>query len=351
MTNSDKKRGLLPPLKPKSMLWISVISVALYPWILAAFHWAISINGFDLQTPTKIDGSTVLAALILLAAFIVPLINLSMASQPNDAALETDIRSRRFALLAVAAPTLYVFFGVVTYMAGVTIPDPWLWTPAWLVLGYWLSTRGQLVAQPKSTAMSAKLRVAHGIVGSVTALFLLFHIVNHLVGLFGPEAHAAFMELGRSIYRSPVIEPILVAMMLFQIVSGLRLLWGWSESNIDGYRVFQLASGIFMAIFILGHMNSVFIFARTYLGIPTDWAFAAGLPTGLINDPWNIRLLPHYALGVFFSLAHLFSGLRVVMLAHQVKLATANRIWWCGILLSTLTAVAIISALVGVRID
>ena len=41
-------------------------------------------------------------------------------------------------------------------------------------------------------------------------------------------------------------------------------------------------------------MDSVFLFARTYLGIDTGWGFATGAPTGIVKDPWNIRLLPHY---------------------------------------------------------
>jgi hypothetical protein len=48
-------------------------------------------------------------------------------------------------------------------------------------------------------------------------------------------------------------------------------------------------------------MNSIFfIFARTYLGIDTGWDLATGAPTGLVKDPWNIRFVPHYWLGVFF---------------------------------------------------
>ncbi len=30
------------------------------------------------------------------------------------------------------------------------------------------------------------------------------------------------------------------------------------------------ASGVYLAAFILGHMNSVFVYARMHLGIPTD---------------------------------------------------------------------------------
>ena len=45
---------------------------------------------------------------------------------------------------------------------------------------------------------------------------------------------------------------------------------------MDRFRTFQIASGIFLAAYVLGHMNSVFVFARHYLGIDSDWAFATG---------------------------------------------------------------------------
>jgi len=86
------------------------------------------------------------------------------------------------------------------------------------------------------------------------------------------------------------------------------------------------------------------------MNIPTDWAFAAGLPTGLIRDAWNIRLLPHYALGVFFVLAHLASGLRVVMLAHGIRTFVANRVWWSGVLLSIAISAAIMCGMTGLRL-
>ena len=64
-------------------------------------------------------------------------------------------------------------------------------------------------------------------------------------------------------------------------------------------------------------MNSVFVSARGVHKIVTGWDYASGAPPpGLITDAWNIRLLPHYALGVFFVLGHRASGLRVVLIAH-----------------------------------
>ena len=105
-----------------------------------------------------------------------------------------------------------------------------------------------------------------------------------------------------------------------------------------------------LAVFLLAHMNSAFISARAVHHIETNWAWAAGLPTGLIRDSWNIRLLPHYAFGAFFVLGHLVSGARVVMLNHRVGLATANRFWFAGLAISALIATAIIAGLCGIRL-
>lgn len=323
---------------------IAAVSAALYPWLLDAFHWSVTTNTGG--------GRGVLAALLLLAAFAVPLLNLNLASRATPGA--GDIRARRFALLAVTAPTAYVFFGVLSGMAGSKLPDTWLWIPAWLLFGLWaaagLSRTPDQTTAALRAPISARLRVGHGISGAVVALYVVFHLFNHLFGLVSPEAHAAVMDAGRAVYRATVIEPVLVAAMLFQIVSGLRLAWRWSDTGADRYRMFQVASGVFLSLFILGHMNSVFIYARAWMKIPTDWAFAAGLPTGLIHDAWNIRLLPHYALGVFFVLAHLASGLRVVMLTHGATTATANRVWWLGASFSVIVAAAIMCGLAGLHL-
>lgn len=332
-------------------VWLAAISVALYPWILVAFHWCVTPGSGGIPGGPLSTMATLSAALLLLAAFAVPLINLLLAEGPrrSDGLIAQQVRSRRFALLAFTAPTAYVFFGVLTYMAGSKIPDAWIWSPAWLLFA-WLASRPAAVRSVHHSRPSARLRVAHGVSGAIVAIYVLFHLFNHLFGLVGPDAHAAVMAIGRKVYRAAFIEPVLVAAMLFQIATGLRLAWMWSEMSVDRYRVFQVASGVFLSVFILGHMNSVFVFARTFLKIPTDWAFAAGLPAGLIHDAWNIRLVPHYALAVFLVLAHLCCGLRVVMLAHGARVPAANGIWWTGAVLSALVSVAIMCGMTGLRL-
>jgi hypothetical protein len=137
---------------------------------------------------------------------------------------------------------------------------------------------------------------------------------------------------------------------LFQVVVGVRLAWHWSSRPVDAYRVFQIGSGTYLAAFILTHLNSALVSARAVHHAETNWAWASGAPTGLIYDAWSIRLVPHYALGVFFVLAHLSSGLRGVLIAHGASVVVANRIWTAGLVAGGLASVAIMSGLCGARI-
>ena len=95
-------------------------------------------------------------------------------------------------------------------------------------------------------ARSPRLRTLHASSALVIGLFLLLHIANHLVGLAGREDHIAFMTAIRPLYRNLVVEPVLLFLLAFQIVSGVdkrrdeidalivaRLSSGWSLDRLD----------------------------------------------------------------------------------------------------------------------
>ena len=311
-----------------------------YPFLLDAFHIVVGPP----STPSSV--STVIPAAVVLACILaVPALGLVFAAR-----MQAGTGARRLAYACVVAPTIYVFLGVVQAMVGSVVPDELIWCVLWSAAAVWAWSRSPATAEGHPAPGVGRWRVVHGISGAIVLLYVGFHIVNHLFGLIGPEAHARVMDLGRKIYRAPSIEPLLVALMLCQVGSGLYLAWRWSVTALDSRKTFQVASGFYLSVFILGHMNSVFLYARTYLGIPTGWAFATGAPTGLIHDAWNIRLLPHYLLGVFFVLAHLSSGLRVVLIAHGTDRTTADRIWLTCTLASAAVATAIIIGMCGVRV-
>jgi hypothetical protein len=285
------------------------------------------------------------AAGILALAFAVPFLGIALARR-RDASTKAR---RLLAYASVTAPTSYVFLGVVQALVRSPIPDEIVWTAIWLAAAIWSQVASTSVAEEAPSL--ARWRVVHGLTAAVLVIYVLFHLANHLFGLAGPEAHAAVMKIGRTVYRSRIGEPLLVGAMLFQVGTGLFLAWRWSAAPQAFHRTFQVASGAYLSLFIIGHMNSVFVYARRFLHIPTDWNFAIGAPTGLIHDSWNIRLLPHYALGVFFVLSHIASGLRVVMIAHGVAPRRANRLWGMAVILSAAIAAAIIAGMCGVRIS
>ena len=311
-----------------------------YPFLLRAFHAVVGTQAIT-PAPLTIVGAT----LILAVAFVVPFLSLALACR-RDA----DPGALRLAYAGAAAPTLYVFLGVVQALLHSPINDEIVWCVLWLAIAIWSqTTRNPVVAATSPTV--GRWRIVHGMTAAVLSLYVAFHLTNHLFGLIGPDAHAAVMKFGRVVYRSRVGEPLLVAAMLFQIGTGLFLAWRWSASPQGFHRTYQVGSGAYLSLYILGHMNSVFIYARSFLGIPTDWNFAIGAPTGLIHDAWNIRLLPHYALGAFFVLSHLASGLRVVLIAHGVARRAANRLWGAGVAISAVISAAIIAGMCGVRIS
>jgi hypothetical protein len=306
----------------------------LYPFVLRVVHQSLGSPSLAWAAPA-----------LLVAAFAIPLVGFGFA-----VLMRSPSSLRRLAFASIGAPTLFVFLVVVQALLSSRVLDEWPWVIIWsaLALLAWVRARSDVVEPFVDGAR--RWRVAHGVSGAIVLPYVLFHITNHLFGLIGPEAHAAVMNIGRRVYRAPVIEPLLVVLLLFQIASGLRLAWRWSARQTGFYRTVQVASGVYLSLFILGHMNSVFIYARRFLGIPTDWAFATGGRAGLLHDAWNIRLVPHYTLGVFFVLVHLFSGLRVVLITHGVAEQAADRVWLLGAILSALVAIAIIVGMCGVRL-
>ena len=362
MTSIEQSRvqpgddGLANTVVDKLCRLIPAAGAISYPFWLDAFHLVVSPSGGPLSA-ARIFG----AALCLFAATAMPLLGLACAfwmttAATREASASFELRARRLAYITIAAPPLFVLTGVGLGLLHLHVSDELVWVVGWLAACTYVllgsEAKPGLAAPSVPAARSiAKWRVVHGVAAVVILVYVLFHLTNHLLGLWGPEVHAAVMKTGRLVYRSAVVEPVLVALMLFQVIVGARLAWRWSSLPSDAFRVFQIGSGVYLAAFILTHLNSAFISARAVHHTETDWAWASGAPIGLIHDAWSIRLVPHYALGVLFVLAHLCSGLRAVLLAHGVGETSVNRIWTAGLVASALVSAAIMSGLCGVRIS
>jgi hypothetical protein len=314
----------------------------IYPLLLVSLHH----SGRHFVQATDATGKLLAGLAVGLSAalvYSVPLLSFAAISQSAG-----QIRTRQFAHLAFAAPPLFVMIGVFFYMLNVPNGDYAFWAIAWLgVLAF--AAFGSPTNEMPATA-PRWLRTAHGFsAAAIIAIFLAWHLVNHMTAAWSLEENKKIMDLLRVWYRSDIVQPILVALFAFQLLSGLRLLWAAIARKADIYSSIQTATAAYLVVYITSHLIAVFILARMFQGIDTTFEWASGAPTGLLHDPWNVRLIPHYSLAPLFVISHLAMGLRAVLIGHDVRVAFANCFAWvvCGIGLGVSLAITIAQLSVG----
>ena len=147
----------------------------------------------------------------------------------------------------------------------------------------------------------APLRALHLISALGLILFLALHIGNHIAGLWGQEAHIAYMAAARRVYRAALVEPVLLALVAWQVISGLTMvLRGW-RARRGRVAWLQALSGLYLAVFLLNHVGAVLV-GRFVLHLDTDFRFAAA---GFHAPGWPLFFGPYYALAVAGLGAHL----------------------------------------------
>src|SRR5215469_986898 len=244
----------------------------------------------------------------------------------------SELLARRLAHLAVASPPLFVLIGVVFYLLRFPNGDSVFWPIFWLTslaaAGWAMPSQGT-DTPASATPAPMPLRVAHCTSALLIVLiFLAWHLLNHASAAFSPEFNQAMMSTLPKWYRSDLVQPVLVTLMLFQVVSGVILVLRATAGRSDLYRTLQTSTGAFLAAFIVSHLNAVFILGRAVTKMDTTFLWASGAPVGLLPDAWNVRLIPHYSLGVWFVITHMGLGLRGVLLAHRVSPLAADRVAW-----------------------
>jgi hypothetical protein len=316
--------------------YLPTVSALLYP--LAPLALYQSTQQFALASDMTGKLATgILLGIATALVYSVPALSLAVILKSDD------IEDRRFAHLAFAAPPLFVLIGVFFYMLNVPNGDYAFWAIVWLgVLGF------AAFGSPTNETPAAAprwLRTAHGFsAAAIVVIFLAWHFANHMTAAWSLEENKKIMDLLRVWYRSDIVQPILVALLAFQLLSGLRLLWAAiARRTADIYSSIQTATAAYVAVYVTSHLIAVFILGRVFLGIDTTFEWASGAPTGLLHDPWNVRLIPHYSLAPLFVISHLAMGLRAVLLGHGVRAAFANRLAWviCGIGLGVSLVIAI----------
>ena len=320
-------------------LWMQpLVGVVIYPGLILFFGRAISEH--------HQSGS----ALWALAALLTMLLAMSIPALAIRALMmmrqdERGVLTRAILYLMFAAPSLFTLSYSLTRVAGVDQYLSALWISLWTVVGvmlYFRQGRTTPVSQPSDVTW---LRAIHG--GTALCVlcgFLIAHVINHDLAVWSVALHGTVMKFLRLWYRSEWVQPVLLTLLLIMLATGVPMVLHHSRQRTDAFRVVQMATGVYIGVFLCSHVFAVLNGRR--MGIETDWSFAAG-PTSLLDGKYlRARLIPHYIFIVFFLTLHVACGLRIVLLHHGVTKLIANRILYglaaAGVVVTALSAAALL---------
>lgn len=145
-----------------------------------------------------------------------------------------------------------------------------------------------------------QLKRLHYFSGLTIALFVGLHLFNHLWSLAGPAAHIDMMATLRVIYRHPVVETLLLAAVVVQVVSGLRLRRKLRGQVAGFYPRLQLWSGLYLAFFLVAHVFAVMM-GRFVFQLDTNYYYGAA---GMNFFPTMLFYIPYYSLACMAFFGH-----------------------------------------------
>jgi len=198
------------------------------------------------------------------------------------------------ALLAAVTPALF------TAMRRISSNQSMVWylVTVSIALAAFVPTSDS--ASPTSTT---RLRHIHASSAIVLATFALAHVFNHSLAIINLSTHTAVLHMLRLVYRQNVAQPILIAAVGVQVGTGLTMVWKYYLRRATPLRNLQLVSGIYLAVFLVTHLITVFTTRQS--GIDTDFVWASHAPAGLLAGLSSVPLLPRYSLAVLAVFVHL----------------------------------------------
>jgi hypothetical protein len=175
---------------------------------------------------------------------------------------------------------------------------------AWYLVTAFTALAAFLPAPDSSSpASTTKFRHIHASSAIVLATFALAHVFNHSLAIISLGMHTAVLHVLRLVYRQDVGQTILIAAVGVQVCTGLTMVWKYFLRRAAPVRNLQLVSGLYLAVFLVTHLITVFTTRKS--GIDTDFVWASHAPAGLLSGISFVPLLPRYSLAVLAVFVHL----------------------------------------------
>jgi hypothetical protein len=355
MASQDAWRGGLSGLSAVSLhrllLVIPALCALAYPSLLSSLSAGLVLAHGSASPNGVIVWASVIASLTLaLAVMLVSLVFGLVLGSPHAGSPEGG-HARSIAHLAFATPSLYVGFGNVAGVLHAPSAAPIAWLIVWALVAMivLLGPRSSPTAVAMTPVGHRRLALAHGV--SASAILLLFvgpHIGNHVAGFWNGPAHIEIMNAVRRVYRDDIVQPMLLALIGFQILSGTALVRRRIRMPSDFLGTVQTMSGVYVGVYFLAHMTAVF--AARQAGTDTNWTWLTRPDDSMLVSLSSLRLIAHYWVGPLAIVAHVACGLRMVLLQHDISPATANRLALALITVGVVASSVILVALLNVHI-
>jgi hypothetical protein len=346
--------GLSGPSAPslrRLLLVIPVLCALAYPSLLSLLSSGLVFVHGSASPDGVIVWVGVTASLILALAVMLVSFEFGLALGSPRAGNPANRRARGIAHLAFATPSLYVGFGNVAGALHASSAVPIAWLVFWVLAGAMVlpGSKSSPMAVATTPVGHRRLALAHGI--SACAILLLFigpHIVNHVTGFWNGPVHIEVMNAARRVYRDDVVQPMLLALIAFQLLSGTALVRRRMRMPSDLLGTAQTMSGVYVGIYFLAHMTAVFV-ARD-AGTDTNWSWLTRPNNSMLVSLSNLRLIAHYWVGPIAIFTHVACGLRMVMLQRDISPANADRVALALIAAGVAASSIILLALLNVHI-
>ena len=219
---------------------------------------------------------------------------------------------------------------------------------AWYVATVLVALAALLPISASGTVASlAKFRHIHATSAVVLAAFALAHVLNHSVAIVSLATNTAMLNVLRLAYRQNIGQTILIAAVAVQVCTGLTMASKYYLRRAAPLRNLQLLSGLYLAVFLITHLITVFTVRRA--GINTDFIWASHAPAGLLASISTVPLLPRYALAVLAVFVHLACQARW-NLSRLISQSAARAVSHSLIGLGLATTVVVALAACGVHL-
>lgn len=322
-----------------------------YPWCVAVMGTSVALvrhpdAASHVVAWMRLGASVLLVCAPPLAALYVSYL-LGAVEQPT----RRQMRARWIAHLAFTAPSLLVAFGNYARILGTRT----LVTPAWVLL--WLAALVAVVtasadeAPRVDTSLARRWRVqrVHEVcAAALVVVFLAPHLSNHVAGFWSGAAHIDVMRALRNVYRSTLLEPLLVALLIVQGASGLVLARvRVRDRSTDLFHTLQTTSGVYILVFLFSHLAAAF--SARAAGTDTNWVWLVGRAGTLLAYP-SLTVVPHYFLGPLALFVHVGCGLRTMRLAQARPRESATRLAVGVMVAGVIATLVIMAGLFGVHL-